>query len=133
MPLKTQDNSNMDDPSEHFQWALGTVPGIGQSPMAIPAQMTAALSKHLWECGFRHHPELQEKKMLRPYRGQQTNFNTSSRWVPMDTVEPEPIRIPDINALTVHEREALLAQYRDAGMIPEAAPAPNVAYVVGEQ
>lgn len=120
----------MDDPEEHFLWALTSVPGMGKSPMMIPLQMAKMISTHLHESGFRHHPDLQKKKMLRPFRGQQSNLNPSGKWVPIDTPEPEPIRIPDIKQLTPHEREALLAQYRAQGLLDEPAADPNLAYVL---
>lgn len=120
----------MEDPEEHFLWALTSVPGMGQSPMMIPLQMAKMISAHLFKCGFRLDPDKQEIKMLRPYRGDQSPLNPAAKWVPVDTEEPEPIRIPDIKKLTVHEREALLAQYRAEGLIPEPEPAPNVAYVL---
>lgn len=120
----------MDDPEEHFLWALTSVPGMGTSPMMIPLQMAKMISKHLYESGYRHHPDLQEKKMLRPFRGQQSNLNPAGKWVPMDTPEPEPIRIPDINKLTPHEREALLAQYRAQGLLDAEPVDPNLAYVL---
>lgn len=121
----------MDDPEEHFLWALTCVPGIGKSPMIIPAQLAKTISAHLYEAGFRHQPELQKKKALRAYRGDQNSLNPR-HWVPIDTEEPEPVSIPDINQLTVHERDALLEQYRAQGLIPEFVPAPDVAFVVGE-
>lgn len=120
----------MDDPEEHFLFALMNIPGMGQSPMVIPLQLAKVISAHLFETGFRHVPELQTKKLLRPYRGDQTNLNPAAKWVPMDTEEPDPIVLPDIMTLTVHEREALLAQYRDQGLLPEPEPAPNVAFVL---
>lgn len=122
----------MDDPEQHFLWALTSVPGMGQSPMMIPLQMAKVISQHLYEAGFRHVPEKQAKEFHAPFRGDQTPFNPGGKWVPRGTPKPEPIRIPDINALTVHEREALLEQYRAQGLLPEAAPEPNVASVVGE-
>lgn len=130
MALKSQDLCDANDPEEHFLWALTSVPGVGNSPLMIPIQMAKQISQHLYEAGFRHVPAKQEKKWLRPYRGDQSHLNPGGKWVPMDTEEPEPVRIPDINQLTVHEREALLAQYRAQGLIPEPEPAPNVAYVL---
>lgn len=119
----------MDDPEEHFLFALSNIPGMGASPMIIPLQLGKVISAHLYKVGYRHHPELQEVKLLRPYRGDQTTLNPSAQWVPIDAEEPEPVVVPDITTLTVHEREAILAQYRAQGLLPESAPAPNVAYV----
>lgn len=107
----------MNDPEEHFLWALMNSPGINTSPLIMPEKMARQLSKHLHECGFRHDPAAQEKKLLRPFRGQQNNFNGMAKWVPMDEPEPDPVVLPDVNALTPQENEAMLAQYRANGAL----------------
>lgn len=131
--LKTQDNCSPEDPEQHLLWALTTVPGMGESPMTIPVPLAKVISKHLVECGFRHDPTVQTKKLRRPYRGQQTSYNNAAKWVPMDDPEPDPVVIQDPRTLTVEEREAQLQIYREMGEIPDPVPPPNVAHVVGEE
>ena len=41
--------------------------------------------------------------------------------------DPEPMRLPDIRKLTAQENEAMIQQYRDAGMIPTDRPGPELA------
>ncbi len=140
MPIKTLETSNMEDPEDHFSWALGLIPGIGQSPLIFPETYASAISKHLFELGFRHHPELQAKKWRRPYRGQQTSFNPAGNWVPMDDPDPEPVVLPNVNAFTAQENQAILDQYAASGMLDktveklvEAEKARFQAFVVGEE
>jgi hypothetical protein len=149
MPLKTLYTSNLAKPEEHFAWALCNVPGIGPGPegTSIPPAWAEAISKHLHELGFVFAPYLarkagpdgtihvddlpkQTKKFLRPYRGDQTHYNPASQWVPMETEEPEPIMLPDVNQLTPQEREALLNQFRERGDLDPVPPRPNHAKVL---
>lgn len=117
MPIRTLENSDMDDPEQHAAWALGLIPGIGQSPLIFPENYASAISQHLFELGFRHHPELQSKKWRRPYRGQQTGFNPAGNWVPIDDPDPDPVVLPNVNAYTAQENEAILAQYAESGAL----------------
>lgn len=117
MSIRTYDKCNMEDPSEHFLWALGLIPGIGSSPLIFPENYATAISEHLYELGYRHHPELQTKKYRRPYRGIQSSFNPAGNWVPIDDPDPEPVVLPNVGAYTTQENEAILAQYAESGAL----------------
>ncbi|MBM4707942.1 DUF2744 domain-containing protein [Rhodococcus hoagii] len=119
----------MNDPEQHFLPALVLVDTPG-GPQMNPVPMCKEFSLHLWELGYRRQSELATKKFQRPYRGDQGTFNPAGKWVPLSTPDPEPVRIPDIKQLTEEENEAMLQQYRDAGMIPEAPPVDNFAEIV---
>lgn len=107
----------------------------------------AEWSEHLWKCGFAHRDYLagladedgnihvsklpkQLIKFQQPFRGQRHTFNNAARWVEMDAPDPKPVRIPDIRQLTQQENEAMLQQYRDAGMIKENRPGPALAEAI---
>lgn len=75
---RTQEQSDMDDPEQHFAWAFAAgVPDprgerFGNQPL-IPAPCFPALSKMLWDMGFRHHAELQTR-WVNQYSGPDRNF-----------------------------------------------------------
>lgn len=119
----------MDNPEEHFLWALVHLPNVGGVATVTHPDILKAWSKHLYEAGFRHDPEKQQKKLLRAYRGPQHQYNGATKWVGMDVPEPEKVVIPDIRTLTAEENAAMLAQYRAAGMIPAPPPEPDKASV----
>lgn len=112
-------------------WAFIGVPGIGSAVMNMIGSIAKAWSKHLYKCGFRFHPELQDIKRQRPYRGQQHALNGLHAWVPVDTEEPDPIVIQDPVSMTVHEREAQVERLRYLGYrINEPGPEDSKAYVI---
>lgn len=114
----TQDRCNPDNPEEYLLWAiLGFEWNDQPFPMAVP--IAKAMSAHLKKCGVEHHPELQQIKYQRPYRGQQTMFNGSGRWVPVETPDLPAVVMPDVSQLTLEEQEVLLAQFRALGKIPQ--------------
>lgn len=146
MALKTQADTDFNKPEEHFGWALRNVPGMG-SDVSIPAAWAEKISAHLVEIGFIFGPHLlqyadengnipvakipvQTKKLLPPFRGPHNHFNAAVSWVPMDTPDPNPIVLPDVNKLTEQERQALLDAFRARGDIAEPEPAPNYAAVL---
>jgi hypothetical protein len=50
----------------------------------------------------------------------------------VDTPAPKLIKLPDITQLTDEENAAILQQYRDAGMLPDNTPKPDMAAEVYE-
>lgn len=115
------ENCDMTDPQEHFLWGLMQIP-MGNEMMPILENSARTISKHLYELGFRWHPDLQEKKYQAPPRGQQTALNGSARWVGMDAPEPEPLALPDIGAMTTEEREWMIAELKRHGALHEPKP-----------
>ena len=110
----------------------------------------AQWSEHLWKCGFAHRDYLEgladengnihvsqlPKQIIRfqqPFRGQSSPFNNAARWVGVGDTDPEPVRIPDIRQLTDQENQAMIEQYKAAGMIPDGSPRPASAAVETEQ
>lgn len=132
--LPTQETADMNDPQEHLVWALRNMPAFAGAGVVTHPGFLRSWSEHLWRCGFRHvdwlesladengniHVSKLPKQMLKfqtAMRGPSHIYNNASRWVSVDTPEPEPIRLPDIRELTIQENEVMLQQYRDAGLI----------------
>lgn len=147
MSIPSQGEHNKNDPRQHAAWALRNLPMVaGVGAITNPAYL-ADWSEHLWKCGFRHVDWLreladedgnihvsklpeQEIKFQPAFRGQRHYLNHAARWVGKDEPDPQPVRIPDIRKLTQQENEALLMQFRAAGMIPDNRPGPAMAEAV---
>lgn len=123
MPTNKQwpkkDDCDAGDPQEHFLWALLHVQMGEFESMPIQPATARVMSKHLYELGFRHHPELQTKKLQMPIRGQQHPTNGLTRWVPMDAKTPDPLRIPNVRRMNAEERELLHQELRNVGHITD--------------
>lgn len=130
--IPLQEDCDPTKPEEAALWASMYIPVAGRSPMVFPRMIGEHFSKHYTECGFVHVDYIrsladengmvhvdklpkQKKKFRRPYRGQQNLFNGMGMFVPMDDEDPEPIRIQDPAAMTVHEREAQVERLRYLG------------------
>jgi hypothetical protein len=116
---------NPDDPEVVNQWALVAIKLVGSEAFTPDEESRRWLSKHLHDLGFRHHPELCEKKLRTPPRGPQHVLNNLSTWVGLDEPEPEPLVIPDVSAYTVHEQEIIAEQLRYTGVVPTPTPEPD--------
>lgn len=145
--IPSQEDHNPEDPKQHAVWALRNLPMVaGVGAITHPGYLTG-WSEHLWNCGFRHTDWLraladeqgnihvsqlpeQVIKFQPAFRGQRHDMNHAARWVKADAPDPEPVRIPDIRKLTQQENEAMLQQYRAAGMIPDGRTGPSTAEVI---
>ncbi len=119
--ITTQAKCDMSKPEEHLLWGLAQIP-MGNNMMPVQPTTARAMSKHLHELGFRHHPKLQTKKLAHPKRGSQSNYNGLSQWVPMDAEEPTPMMLPDVQAMTTEEREWLHKELEAVGHIRPPSP-----------
>jgi hypothetical protein len=145
--LKNKDQCNPLNPEEHFLWALRNMPTFAGIGTVTHSGFLRTWSKHLWKCGFSHRDYLegladedgnihvsklpkQSIKFQQPMRGPRHQYNNAGRWVDETTPDPEPIRLPDIRQLTQQENEAMLQQYRDAGMLNPYVPPPSTAQAV---
>ena len=142
--IPMQDQANMNDPQEHFLWALRNMPAFAGAGMVTHPGFLRQWSEHLWNCGFAHRDYLESladengnihvsklpRQILKfqpAVRGPRHGYNNAARWVSVDSPEPEPINLPDIRQLTIQENEAMLEQYRSAGMIPQQPRGPSLA------
>lgn len=145
--IPLQEQADMSNPEEHFLWALRNMPSFAGAGMVTHPGFLRQWSEHLWNCGFAHRDYLagladengmihvsklprQILKFQPAIRGPRHAYNNAARWVSQDTPDPEPINLPDIRQLTIQENEAMLEQYRSAGMIPQEPPGPSKAEVV---
>ena len=142
-----QDEADFSDPEQHFSWALRSLPTFAGVGAITHPGFLRQWSKHLWDCGFAHRDWLvrladedgnihvsklpsQRKKLQRALRGPRHHYNNAAQWVDVDTPEPPKTRLPDIRQLTREENEAMLEQYRNAGMIGDKPIQPPKAGVV---
>ena len=132
--IPSQEQADFSNPKEHFLWALRNMPAFAGAGMVTHPGFLRQWSEHLWNCGFVHGKYLerladengmvhvsqlpkQTIKFQEAARGPRHGYNNAARWVSSDTPDPAPINLPDIRHLTIQENEAMLDQYRSAGMI----------------
>ena len=144
--IPSQKEADLDNPQEHFLWALRNMPAFAGAGVVTHPGFLRQWSEHLWGCGFAHRDYLegladadgnihvsqlpkQTLKFQPAVRGPRHGFNNAARWVSADTPEPQPMNLPDIRQLTAQENEAMLDQYRQAGMIPAEQKRPPLAQV----
>jgi hypothetical protein len=145
--IPTQQEADLNNPEEHFLWALRNMPAFAGAGMVTHPGFLRQWSAHLWGCGFVHHDYLerladedgnihvsklprQTLKFQPAIRGPRHGYNNAARWVDTTTPDPEPINLPDIRQLTIQENEMMLQQYRQAGMIPAPPPESSKAAIV---
>ncbi|UBI10057.1 DUF2744 domain-containing protein [Corynebacterium coyleae] len=115
MAIPRQEETNFDDPSERFLWALRGIEFNGM-PVAIPEKVLRGWSRHLSACGFVHDPALQEIHYQPPVRGQDHDLNTSGKWIPVDEPIQEPL-VPTASLMTAGEKAKMIEEFREEGLI----------------
>jgi hypothetical protein len=142
--IPAQEDVDFNAPEEHFSWAMKMMPTFAGIGAVTHPGFLRQWSKHLWDCGFAHRDYLegladkdgnihvsklpkQRIKLQKALRGPRNLYNNAAVWVPYDSTEPPKMRLPDISQLTVEENEAMLEQYRAAGLIPGGAAEPVMA------
>ncbi|MFX0581179.1 phage gene 29 protein family protein [Nocardia nepalensis] len=115
MSIPLYDDCDPDDPHEAFTWALVGLPGPRNAPLMVHPDVLRQWSKHLWDLGFRHDPQVQTKEYHSPARGVTHWLNGSGRWVPAGTPQPPQASAPDMSQLTAEERAHVVAQLRESG------------------
>lgn len=130
MNLPLQSACNPDDEVEHILWALVGLTGpSSHAPLVLPMAVMRQWAKHLYDCGFRHHPELQ-KIMYLPPRGD-ANWVTGAagEWVSVDTPLPPEQSAPDTSHLTRDEMLVVFDQLKNTLFPDGDAPDTNFASV----
>lgn len=69
MGIPVQSECDMEKPDEHLLWALVNIGGDIGAPMLVPEAILRKWSEHLYYCGFRHVPELQQRWYTPPAGG----------------------------------------------------------------
>lgn len=145
-PIPSQEEHDPQKPEEHFLWALRSMPSYAGSGVITHSGFLRKWSEHLWKVGFRHRDYLesladedgnihisklpdQQIRFQEAFRGPHHQYNPAARWVEMDEKDPEPVIVPNIKDLTLQEQHALLYQFAQAGMTPQAPHGPPVAEI----
>lgn len=123
------ETTDFDDPDDFAVWAFAGLPHMKGAPLGIPVPMLRWISRRLWDCGMRFHPELRTIKYREPHAGMGMGMLTSAGdWVPIDAPdvdESEAARdaiagLPDatkrqiVNALGLDTT----AEPEDPGLVP---------------
>ncbi|MFR9750498.1 DUF2744 domain-containing protein [Nocardia sp. 004] len=132
MPLPLQHECDPNDPEQAFLWALIGLPGPRNGPLLVPQQVLGKWSKHLWDLGFRHHPEEQTLEYHPSVPGGEHWLAQSGNWVPVGTPKPAAMTAPSVTDLSLDERRELVRQLQASGelahLIDRRDLAPDVAH-----
>jgi hypothetical protein len=129
MKFPTVETCNQDDPREAFQWAFVALPFEGSTPFLIQPEARADWSQLFHDLGFRHHPELQVKKVRPPLRGGVHALNPAMKVVPVDDPDPPEMTAPNMADYTAHEQAIMAEQLRhleNQGARPDRADKASV-------
>lgn len=132
--IPTQEQADLNNPEEHFLWALRNMPSLAGTGMVTHPGFLRSWSKHLWDCAFIHRDALvkladengmihvsqlpkQTIKFQQAARGPSHIYNNAARWVGTDTPDPEPMRLPDVTKLTIQEQHVMAKQLIESGVL----------------
>lgn len=96
MGLPTQQSCDPEVPEEHCLWPLVNIGGLIGAPLLVPEPIMREWSKHLYSCGFRHHPELQEIWYQAPEGAGSVWEGAGGTW---STTRPEDLKDESIDAV----------------------------------
>lgn len=118
----TFDNCSADDPDMFAVPALVGLPGMNGAPLPMMVKMLRRISRRLWDCGFRYHPELRTIKYRKPRVGQPHWLSNPGTWVPIG--EPDEEETPEQVAknLSPEQKAALRKRFG----LDDPPPAPKV-------
>lgn len=92
MGIPLQKDMNMEDPGEHVLWGLVNAGERIGAPLLLPEPFMKEFSRHLYRCGFRHHPELQEIWYKPPTEDATLFEGIGGEWIESD----EPGVMPEL-------------------------------------
>lgn len=121
MAIPLHENLDPTKPEEAFLWALVGLPGQQRAPLMVHPDVLRKWSKHLWELGFRHYPDLQVNEYHPPARGHGQWLNGSGDWLPKGTPRAAHSTAPNMTELTHHERARIIEQLRVNGDLDHLA------------
>lgn len=142
--IPLQQDTNFEDPEEHFLFALRNIPMLAGSGMMTNSGFYRKWSEHLWKVGCAHRDYLaslanadgfihvdqlpkQQVVFQEAFRGPGHTYNAAARWVPVEMANEHPpvVKIPDLTKMTDQERWVLAYQQkRDGFTIPDAIMPP---------
>ncbi|AUV61988.1 minor tail protein [Mycobacterium phage SWU2] len=134
-PIPSQQEADMDNPEEHFLWALRNLPMFGGSGTVTNSGFLRKWSEHLWKCAFFHRDWLvrladedgnihvsklpkQQIKFQEAFKGPRHTYNNAACWVPVEAKEAAPTQIQDLSKVTLLEQQIYAEQLRRLGVIP---------------
>lgn len=85
----TFENCDPKDPENFAVPALVGLPGMNGAPLPMMVKMLRRISRRLWDCGFRYHPELRTIKYRKPRTGEPNWLQNPGTWVPIDEPDDE--------------------------------------------
>ncbi|MFB8281885.1 phage gene 29 protein family protein [Nocardia colli] len=129
----TLSNCDQAVPAEAFQWAFVALPFEGSTPFMIQPEARQEWSQLFWDLGFRHHRELQTRKVRPPIRGGAHTLNPSVTVVDVDEPDPQQFTAPDMSDYTAHEQAIVAEQLRHLQNQGDRPDADETASVVAEQ
>lgn len=91
MSLPLQHEMDMGDPEQHVVWALLNMGSGMNAPMLLPTPVLKEWSRHLYRCGFRHHPECQEIFYQPPRQDASVLEAGAGQWVEAETPGVSPL------------------------------------------
>lgn len=115
MALPSQEECNQNDPEDAFVWAFVGLPGPRNGPMLVPQQVLGKWSKHLWDLGFRHHPQEQMLEYHPAVPGSEHWISQAGNWVPVGTPRPPEVTVGSVADLSIDERRELVRQLQESG------------------
>lgn len=110
MGLPVQSEMDMERPEEHVLWALVKMNEKVSAPMLMPRIALEEQSKHLFECGFRHHPDLQQKWYVPASPSASSWEAMSGEWVDHPPEDQAGVARDAVARMSPAMREALKAE-----------------------
>ncbi|AXH44899.1 minor tail protein [Gordonia phage Gaea] len=104
----TFDNCDPDDPDNFAVPALVGLPGMTGAPLPMMVKMLRKVSRRLWDCGFRYHPELRTIRYKKPLVGDPNWLQNPGTWVPID--EPDDVE-RKAKTLTPEQKAAIRKRF----------------------
>lgn len=118
------------DPVQHVSWALVGLAGpTSHAPLVLPQAVLDKWAKHLYDCGFRHNPELQKIKYIPPAKDTNWVLGAAGEWVPIEQELTPEQSAPDISHLTFDEKAVLFAELARELVAEQPGDAPDMAGV----
>ncbi|AYR02504.1 minor tail protein [Gordonia phage Ailee] len=105
----TFDNCDPDDPDNFAVPALVGLPGMTGAPLPMMVKMLRKVSRRLWDCGFRYHPELRTIRYKKPLVGEPNWLQNPGTWVPIDAPDDDAER--KAKQLTPEQKAAIRKRF----------------------
>lgn len=120
MGIPVQSECDLGKPDEHFLWALVNIGGDIGAPLLLPEPIMRKWSEHLFYCGFRFDPELQQRWYEQPVGDSSESFWAApgGKWADTPPTESDEVD-KMLDALSPAQQADLLTRLkeRDEGAV----------------